>query len=58
MKCLCPFYTLGARFRTWGVFGVVGGGVRGWGGGGLGVSGGGGMKVNFIVFALVSMVSV
>ena len=32
MKCLCPFYTLGARFRTWGVFGVFGGGVRGWGG--------------------------
>ena len=35
MKCLCPFYTLGARFRTWGGFrGFRGGGVRGFGGGG------------------------
>ena len=63
MKCLCPFYTLGARFRTWGGFGVFrGGGGSGFrGGGGFGVSGGGGghesvhVHVNFIVSAFVSL---
>ena len=62
MKCLCPFYTLGARFRAWGWFlGFRGGGVRGFGGGGgFGVSGGGGhesvhVHVNFIVTALVRL---
>ena len=44
MKCLCPFYTLGARFRTWGGFGVFGGGHESVH-----------VHVNFIVSALVSL---